>query len=600
MLFLENQVSGKEKLSVNGFYWKKKKYLEYFSEAIQQKFNYNHIVANILASKFDNFEQIDVFLKPMIATSMPNPMHLKDMQKSVEKIYQVIKNNKNIAIFGDYDVDGAVSVALLHNYLKEINVSSIFYIPDRIKEGYGPNEKALQNFKDNEIELCILVDCGSVAYAPLSFAKKINLDVIVIDHHICCDILPEAFSVINPNRFDQVSSCGNLAAVGVVFLLLVALNSYLDSEGFFIEQKIKKPNLMKFLDLVALGTICDVMEVGGLNRSFIKKGLEIFHQSENLGIKTLMQVLNIEHKIESYHLGFLFGPRINAGGRIGQANIGAKLLTSNDIAECYDLSIQLNDLNEKRKKIEDESLRQAILQTYQNCSDQNILYGLVMVCGDWHPGVNGLITSRIKDIYNLPAVAISFYDDEKIGKASCRSIAKIDIGSALVYAKQQNLIIEGGGHKMAAGFSIERQNIEKLREFLNEMFIHKLKQGDCHNYYEFDEVLTLNQINMQFYQQLKILEPFGSGNSEPRFIIKDLSVLDPKIFGGKHISCYLKSNQNSKLRSIRAISFGNSVKNIGQILLEKPKSIDILACISFNQWQGREFLELIINDICVN
>jgi single-stranded-DNA-specific exonuclease len=588
-----------EKISINGFFWKEKEYLEYFKNGIAQKFNLNPYVSKILASKFNNFEQIELFLKPMILSLMPNPMHLKDMDKAIERIYQAIQNKEKISVFGDYDVDGATSTALLSNYFSEIGILIDFHIPDRIKEGYGPNESALKNFKDSGSNLCILVDCGSVAYIPLSFAKSIGLDIIVLDHHLSCETLPDALALINPNRFDQDSPCKNLAAVGIVFLMLVALNSFLESKNFFIINQIKKPDLMKFLDIVALGTVCDVMEIRDLNRAFVKKGLEILNNPNNLGIRTMIQFLNINEKITSYHLGFMFGPRINAGGRIGEAFLGAKLLSSKNIGACYEISSKLNDLNEKRKIIEDIALKDAIASV-ASIDNNKESHSVCIFSGSWHPGISGILASRIKDIYNLPSIAISFFENENIGKASCRSIPKIDIGASILLAKQKNIILEGGGHKMAAGFSIEKSKISELYEFLNDLYIKKLNECNTHLISEFDLVLDPNTINLAFYNQLKILEPFGPSNPEPKFVLKDLYVMNAKIFGSKHISCFLKSNKNPSWKGIKALCFGNSVRNIGDILFKNPRSVDVMGSISFKTWNGFEYLEFIISDIIVH
>ncbi len=342
------------------------------------------------------------------------------------------------------------------------------------------------------------------------------------------------------------------------------------------------------------------MELTGLNRSFVKKGLEIIHNSENIGLRTLIQFLNINEKFSPYHFGFLIGPRINAGGRIGSSELGANLLTSKNISKCYDICESLNDFNEKRKLIEDEALKTAILQTYKYFANDEMIskQASVVVSGSWHQGVSGLIASRIKDIYNLPSVSISFCDNEEIGKASCRSIPKIDIGAAIFLAKQKNIIIDGGGHKMAAGFSILRNKVDDFRDFLNELFLEKLNKCNSHAILEYDSILEPQMLRASLFNDIKILEPFGPGNHEPKFVIKKLYVYSSKIFAQKHISCLLKSKENPSWAGIRGVFFGNAVKNSGQILLEaKKQEIDILASFSLKTWAGREYPELIITDI---
>jgi single-stranded-DNA-specific exonuclease len=584
------------KLSINGFLWRQGNFNNILKETIKQKFQVSDIVASAIASRQNNLSEIENYLNPMISNLMTDPHHLHDMERATKFITKIILQKGKIGIFGDYDVDGATSTALLVKYFDDIGITNQFHIPDRIKEGYGPNQYAMQKFKNEGVNLCILVDCGTVAYAPLEFAYSIGLDVIVVDHHLSSEILPKAIAVINPNRYDQESPCTNLAAVGVTFLLLVSINRYLDEEiNFFQKNQIKKPNLKNYLDLVALGTVCDIVPINGLNRAFVKQGLKIFNKSKNVGINAMIENLKSQNRIDVNELGFAFGPRINAGGRIGDPSLGTKLLISKNLSEAYEIAEKLTELNEQRKLIEAQSLKIAI-----KLAEISNPKSLVMIAGDWHPGINGLIASRIKDLYNLPTIAISFFDGDNIGKASCRSIHGIDIGGSILYAREKGLVIEGGGHQMAGGFSIEFEKIDSLKEFFEELYSKSLENMGFYSYRDYDSKIDINIMNISFYEELNILKPFGQGNSQMKFIIENVNVYDAKNFGQNHITCKIRHNSKSFNQYLKCNAFGNAIRNSNSILLDNPKNISILGSIQRNQWNGNEYIEFLIDDICLN
>ena len=584
------------KLSINGFLWRQRNFNHIAKETIKQKFQLNDLLATAIASRQGNLGEIDNFLNPMISNLMPDPYHLHGMERATKFITEIILQKKKIGIFGDYDVDGATSTALLFKYLDDIGVKAQFHIPDRIKEGYGPNQYAMQKFKNEGIDLCILLDCGTVAYAPLKFAASIGLDVIVVDHHISGEILPEAIAVINPNRYDQDSTCTNLAAVGVTFLLIVSLNRYLDEEiNYFQKNKIKKPDLKNYLDLVAFGTVCDIVPINCLNRAFVKQGLKVFNKSKNIGINAMIENLKSQRRIDVGELGFAFGPRINAGGRIGDPSLGAKLLTAKNLSEAYEIAEKLTELNEQRKLIEAQSLKVAI--KLAEISDPQ---SLVMVAGDWHPGVNGLIASGIKDLYNLPAIAISFFDGDNIGKASCRSIHGIDIGGSILQAREKDLVLEGGGHHMAGGFSVDATRIDELKDFFEELYSKKLEKMGFYSYRDYDAKIEINKINVAFHDELDILKPFGQGNSHMKFIIENVNVYDAKNFGQNHITCKIRHNNSAISQYLKCNAFGNAIRNPNATLLDNPKNIAILGSIQVNQWNGNEYIEFLVDDVLLN
>ncbi|MFT6259329.1 MAG: single-stranded-DNA-specific exonuclease, partial [Rickettsiales bacterium] len=396
--------------------------------AIHQRLGVALSVARVLAGKNlidsgdSDFSQIENFLNPTIKSSLPNPFDLLDMDKAVEKIISTIKDNKKITVFGDYDVDGATSSALLKRFFASIGVDIGIYIPDRALEGYGPNVDALLNLKKQGTDLVITVDCGTVSFAPLEAAKKVGLDVIVIDHHIGAFEKPEAIAIINPNRLDEKFPDKHLAAVGVSFLLAVAVNKELRESGFYTQNNLSQPNLLNLLDLVALGTVCDVMSITGVNRAFVSAGLKIMKNRSNIGIRALFDAANLDEEPSSYHLGFVLGPRINAGGRVGKSDLGARLLSSNNEDEVKKIAEELNIHNSRRKDIEVNILLEAKELTEKR--DDAVL---IASSKEWHQGVIGIVASRIKDLHGKPTAILAIKDG--IGKASCRSISGVDFGS---------------------------------------------------------------------------------------------------------------------------------------------------------------------------
>jgi single-stranded-DNA-specific exonuclease len=583
--------------SLNGFQWIERSYDWKLKETIKQRFGLSEILSKAVSSRYKKLEGIEDYLNPSVARQIPEPFHLHDMEEAVKEIAKAVENKKKIGVFGDYDVDGATSTALLCRYLIDIDGPEVlFHIPDRIKDGYGPNEIALQDFKDKGVELCILLDCGTVAYAPLKFAKSIGLDVIVVDHHISSDILPEALAVINPNRYDQESDCGNLAAVGVTFLLVYALQRYLETEiNYFEKNKIIKPDLRSYFDLVCLGTVCDVVPLTNFNRALVRVGLDVINSSKNHGVLGLIDQLGLSKRLDVYDLGFVIGPRINAGGRVGDASIGARLLMNKNPSQSYEMAKMLDELNDKRKLIEEMALKQASNMIEKMSEEKKRSH--IMVFGDWHPGVSGLVASRLKDMHNLPTIAISFFQGDNIGKASCRSIHGLDIGSAILDARQKNLVLEGGGHAMAGGFSVDRSRLDALDGFFQSIFSSKIDGLDSHFFKEYDhEFESIKEINDYLYEGLKIVGPFGSGNPPMKFILRNLTVKNAKIFGsGNHVSCTLVKNG----ASIRCVSFGNVAHNPCMRLSENPRNISILGSIKANTFNGREFFDFIAEDMMI-
>lgn len=570
-----------EKRSATNALWQLQNADQRSTLTLMQKFELPEILAKILVTRGVHIENASNFLYPLIKSLLPDPFHLLDMDKAVSRVIQAINNSEKIAIFGDYDVDGATSSALINRYMKATDIHSTIYIPDRVDEGYGLNTKALLHLKKSGIDLCISVDCGTLAHQPIEDAKNFGLDIIVIDHHLGTEKLPSAIAIVNPNRFDENSPYNNLAAVGVSFLFVVALNKSLREQGFFVSKK--EPDLFNLLDLVALGTVCDVMQITGLNRAFVSQGLKVLSARKNAGLRVLFDALGILEKPSVSRLGFSIGPCINAGGRIGEASLGAKLLSTENEEEAHTIALKLIELNNARKALENEYLVDAMKQAeYHSQLNANF----IMVSGNWHQGIIGIIASRLKEQFHLPTIVISLSNG--IGKASCRSVVGVDIGAAVLSAKFINLIVEGGGHNMAAGFSIEENKINDLRDFFAERFLGSTNE----KFLKADGIVTVKAINLSLWNQLQRLEPFGVSNPEPRFIIQGAKIRKPEIIGTDHIKCFIADDNVM----VRAIAFRSVNTQLGSAIMQSNVQA-ILGKVSMNYWNGNEFIQFLIEDV---
>ncbi len=577
--------------SLSGKNWIYKKFDPSYIEYLKENFLLDEITAKLLSIRNIKKESIKSFLDPSIKNLIPNPNTLKDMEKTTFRILKAINDNGRIGIFGDYDVDGASSTALIGNYFRNIKQDFEIYIPDRKSEGYGPSIKGFQKLIDKKVDLIITVDCGTMSYDAIEYANKNNVDVIVLDHHQSEIKLPEAYSIINPNRLDDQSNLNYLCAAGVCFMTLISINSALRKQQWFIKKKIKEPNLLDFLDLVSLGTICDVVPLIGLNRAIVKQGLKIINLKKNLGLKTLIDLCNIEAKASTYHLGYVIGPRINAGGRVGKCSHGANLLLNNNAKESFQIATELEQFNLDRKKLETDLLNVVLNAVNKEIHDPVlVLYG-----NDWHEGVIGIIASRIKEKFNKPTIIISLKDN--IGKASARSIIGFDIGAVILAAIQNKILIKGGGHKMAGGFSIEESKIKKFKEFIIKMFNKKIEKKLEKNNIYLDGLISASALNLEFYNKVEKLSPFGSGNPEPKFVIENVKVLKSSVVGKNHIKSILASKDGSV---IKTIAFNSFDIDLGQFLLNNKKnSFNIAGKLSLNEWKGEKNVEFIIDDISV-
>lgn len=595
------------KRSVNGKIWQQRSVNEGDVSELCRSLGISDFLARVLFPRLENLSQAIDFLSPKLKNLLPDPFHLLDMQKAVDRTIEAIINKQKICIFADYDVDGATSSSLLKNVFRDLGQEADIYVPDRIAEGYGPTPAAMQKIKDNATELLITVDCGAMAHEALKYASQVKLDVIVIDHHISSDILPDAVAVVNPNRIDETSRYKYLAAVGVSFLFATALLSELKKQNFFVDiascstqnsvylKCNTLPNLMQYLDLVALGTVCDVMKLIHLNRAFVAQGLKILGQRKNLGMKTLCDVAGLNEKPNCYHLGFVLGPRINAGGRVGKSSLGASLLSTECAIEANLLAQELEKHNNERKVIELIMIEEAtkIALTQENDSS------LFIVGKGWHPGVIGIVAGRLKEKFNKPVAVIALND--AIGKASCRSVKNVDFGSKIINAKAKNLIIAGGGHAMAAGFTVLEEKLQELQEFLNHAFKIDISNQNDIAYEEYDAELTTSSVNLPLMDELSKLEPFGQGNHEPIFKFSNLFVLKADIVGGKHIRCLLAPSKEAfGSKPLPAIAFNSVSSPIENILLNiKSHNISVIGSLKMNSWKESNTIQLQIKDLII-
>ncbi len=559
--------------------------------ALSQRLGLPEIVGRVMAARGIGLDAAEQFLEPTLRDALPDPSRLAGMQAACERLVGAIEDGEPIAIFGDYDVDGATSSALLARFLAALGVPARVYIPDRIAEGYGPTTPAMLRLKAENIALVVTVDCGTTAFEPLEAAADAGLDVIVVDHHVAEPAMPRAVSVINPNRLDDDSGQGALAAVGVSFLFAIAVNRMLRERGWYAKVGRAEPDLLALLDLVALGTVCDVVPLVGLNRALVTQGLKVMGRRHNPGLVALADVARVDSRITEYHAGFLFGPRVNAGGRVGESSLGARLLMTPDAGEALELARRLDGWNTERREIEAAVLEAAMDQAERmDLSDR----AAMVVAGDgWHPGVIGIVASRLKDRFNRPAFVIGFDGDE--GKGSGRSVEGVDLGSAVIAARQAGLLVNGGGHAMAAGLTIARDRLDAFAAFLDERAAADVARNAVVPTLRVDGVIALAGAQPDFVAALQRLAPFGAGNSEPRFAITSARVAKADVVGSDHVRCFLADEKGGRLK---AIAFRAAGEPIGEALLKSDgMGLMIAGKLRSDNWQGRDDVQLVIDDV---
>ncbi len=548
--------------------------------------DYKGLKANLLMGRGIAPEQAADYLSPKLKTYMPDPSVLKDMDAAVEVIWAAIAAKKNITVFADYDVDGATSAAQLIRWARAIGHDFGLYVPDRVKEGYGPSLAAFKDLKSSGVDLVITVDCGAAAEAPLRGAESFGLDIVVIDHHQMSGDCPPCLALVNPNRPDDTSGLGDLAAAGVVFMLLVALSREGRRRGTE-----NLPDLKAFLPLSMLGTICDVVPLRGLNRAVTRQGLKHLPQSEFIGLRALAEVSGRSSPFRASDMGFGLGPRINAGGRIGDAHMGTRLLTTDKEDDAQDMAAVLNRVNEDRQKIQKHMLEEAMSQASQIADDSPLI---ISAMEGWHPGIIGIVAGRLKEKFDRPAIVIGF-DDNDIGKGSGRSIHGVDLGRAIIVAKEQGLLASGGGHAMAAGLTVHKENFADFCGFIEDHLRADVMAARQNLKSFHDGVLDVNAISLKTLNILDEFEPFGRGNPAPVFVIEDVVLSFAKRLNGGHVRC---SFQDRFGQSFGGICFGADDKGVTDLLLSPmPPRLDVLCQIKRNEWQGRVSIDVHVQDL---
>jgi single-stranded-DNA-specific exonuclease len=551
------------------------------------------LLARILAGRGVEADTATSFLDPTVRALMPDPATLADMQAAVMRLADAVIARETIAVFGDYDVDGASSAAVLGRFLRHCGLEPLVHIPDRLFEGYGPNAEAIRALAAQGATVLVTVDCGTTSHAPLMEARNLGLDVIVIDHHQADEQLPAALAVVNPNRLDDLSALGHLAAVGIVFMTVVAVNRELRTRGFWTTER-PEPDLLGFLDLVALGTIADVVPLKGLNRAFVAKGLLALRRRDNPGLTALMDIARLGGPPEPWHLGFLLGPRINAGGRIGRATLGVDLLMQDDPSECARIAAELDRLNRERQAIEVATVAQAEAEAMAALGIEEKGAVVVTAAEGWHPGVVGLVAARLKERFGRPAFAVAL-EPGGIGTGSGRSIAGVDLGRAVRQAVSDGLLIKGGGHAMAAGVTLRKEGLGPFRAYLEDALAPAVEAARREDALLVDGAVTAAAANGDLMTMIARAGPFGAGNPEPVIALPAHTVVYAEEVGQSHMRARLRAGDGS---TIDAIAFRAVGQKLGIALAQsRGQSVHAAGTMCLDRWNGVERVQLRLVDV---
>lgn len=561
--------------------------------AMSQVHGIPELVARVLAGRGVGVDDALAFLDPTIRSLMPDPHSLTDCEKAATRIATAIKAQEKVAIFGDYDVDGASSSALMYRFLHHFGLDPQIYIPDRIFEGYGPNPAAMQQLAANGATLIITVDCGSTSHESLAAARDAGTDVVVIDHHQVGTELPHAVALVNPNREDDLSGQGHLCAAGVVFLVLVATLRLLKDER---DSRAYTLDLLSFLDIVALATVCDVVPLKGLNRAYVVKGLIAARHMKNAGLAALFKKAGLGGPVTPYHFGFLVGPRINAGGRIGDAALGSRLLTLDDESQAEVIAEQLDELNRERQAMEAIMLAEAEAEALYEYGDGSGAGVIVTARENWHPGIVGLLASRLKDRFRRPAFAIAL-DSQGKGTGSGRSINGFDMGRMVRNAVDAGLLVKGGGHAMAAGLTVERANLGRLRTFFEEAAQKTVSQLVENSVLKIDGAIGASGATLALVEQMEQAGPYGSGHAQPIFAVPAHRLRDVRVVGTSHVKITLEALDGSRLDGI---AFRAADAPLGQMLMSsRGRQIHVAGTLGADQWQGQRRIQLRVLDAAI-
>ena len=561
--------------------------------SMTQRHNVSELVARVLAGRNVGIDDVTAFLDPTIKQLMPDPDVLTDMPAAASRIADAVEKAEQIAIFGDYDVDGATSAAVLAKFLRLAGREPLIHIPDRIFEGYGPNTEAIGSLAERGAKLLVTVDCGTTSIEPLTRARELGLDTVVIDHHQADEALPPAVAVVNPNRLDDLSGLGHLAAVGLVFITVVAVNRELRRRGFWHVLR-PEPDLLDLVDLVALGTVADVVPLKGLNRAFVAKGLLAMRARRQVGLTALMDASRLTGPPECWHLGFLLGPRINAGGRIGRADLGVRLLLETDPNEAATMAAELDRLNRERQVIEQQTVAEAEAEAMAALGLEEKGAVVVTAGHGWHPGVVGLVAARLKERFARPAFAIAL-EPGGIGTGSGRSIPGVDLGAAVRHAVASGLLMKGGGHAMAAGVTLAPDKLAPFRAYLEETLSGPVEAARRDDALLIDGALSAAGANVALHADIARAGPFGAGNAEPVFAFPSHTIAYAEEVGQAHVRARLRAGDGTM---ISAIAFRAAGKPLGKALLDnRGRNVHAAGTLSIDRYQGEERLQFRVMDV---
>jgi len=574
--------------SVTGRAWRPRAACAREAETIAQRHGLPDLLSRLLASRSVGLDAVESYLNPTLRDLLPDPSVLADMDAAVERIVAAIRAGEGIGIIGDYDVDGMASTALLVTFLQAAGARPVAHLPDRMTEGYGPSIEAVTSLANRGVRLLVTLDCGTAADSALSAARSLGLDCIVVDHHLPGAALPPALAVVNPNRLDDASGLGHLAAAGLAFLLVVALNRALKRAGHWTAGA---PDLLAELDLVALATVCDVVPLAGLNRAFVSQGLKVLGKRERVGLAALADAARLKRRPDAHSLGFVLGPRLNAAGRLGDAGLGLKLLLSTDRGEASAMAEQLERLNRARQAVELGLVEEACAQAEAQLSGGHP--SVLLAAGQgWHPGVLGLVASRLKERYGMPALAFGYTREDAPATGSARSVKGADIGRAVTAAVAAGLALKGGGHSMAAGLTAQVSQLPALREFLAEAIGGSSPESGV---LEIDGALTASGATPELVELLSRAGPFGSGNPEPVFALPAHRVAFADCAGSDHVRCSLVAGDGVRLKAIAFRSLGTE---LGELLLsERAHPLHVAGRLCLDDWNGRRQAQLLIEDV---
>lgn len=558
--------------------------------AMSQMHGLPDLIARVLAGRGVTVDEAVEFLDPTIRSLMPDPYKLTDCERAAKRIAAAIRDGEPVAIFGDYDVDGAASSALMYRFLTHFGIKAHIYIPDRIFEGYGPNPTAINQLIDNGANLIVTVDCGSTSHEALAAAADRNIDVVVVDHHQVTHELPPCHSLVNPNREDDLSGLGHLCAAGVVFMVLVATLRLLREAG---DKRILAIDLLQWLDIVALATVCDVVPLKGLNRAYVVKGLVAARHQSNAGLAALFRKAGLAGPVTPYHFGFLIGPRINAGGRIGDAALGSRLLTLDDAVEAEAIAQRLDELNRERQAMEAIMLQEAEAESLAEYGDGEGASVIVTAHEKWHPGIVGLIAARLKERFKRPAFAIAF-DPSGRGTGSGRSINGFDMGRMVRAAVDEGLLVKGGGHAMAAGLTVERSKLGLLRAFFTEKAQKTVSALVANETLKIDGAIAASGATIELIDRLETAGPYGSGHSQPVFAVPAHRVRDSRLVGERHVKVTLEAMDGARLDGI---AFRAAETPLGNLLLNsRGANLHVAGSLGAEHYQGSRRIQLRISD----